>query len=300
MDHHQSAREALNHLLATDTFLQGALVTDYDPRQSEGWNAARPFKDNQEENRRRARSMMANFNHNVQRVRDTKANSYSYWLKKYKGEADSFKAKLVEPLEHYGTPTLTGAPMYLTKSLWVRVGSIIRVGANISVMGQVVYFKVGQVEALNFTDCSASVRFNNGQLYQMRFINQNMANLHYDGRDFEVPVSHVVGANLEEAERQFDHDNRQDLLTTYLVNLSKKFMNLDRKEPFTDPRPGYKPTFTQPPFTGDMETYESEWERVHEVYDEFYRPGGILEKRIEQTRQKLDAALKAYQKELKN
>lgn len=27
MDHHQSAREALNHLLATDTFLQGALVT---------------------------------------------------------------------------------------------------------------------------------------------------------------------------------------------------------------------------------------------------------------------------------
>lgn len=34
MDHHQSAREALNHLLATDTFLQGALVTDYDPRQS--------------------------------------------------------------------------------------------------------------------------------------------------------------------------------------------------------------------------------------------------------------------------
>ena len=143
MDHHQSAREALNHLLATDTFLQGALVTDYDPRQSEGWNAARPFKDNQEENRRRARSMMANFNRNVQKVRDTKANNYSYWLKKYKGEADSFKAKLVEPLEHYGTPTLTGAPMYLTKSLWVRVGSIIRVGANISVMGQVVYFKVG-------------------------------------------------------------------------------------------------------------------------------------------------------------
>lgn len=54
MDHNQSAREALNHLLATDTFLQGALVTDYDPRQSEGWNAARPFKDNQEENRRRS------------------------------------------------------------------------------------------------------------------------------------------------------------------------------------------------------------------------------------------------------
>lgn len=75
---------------------------------------------------------------------------------------------------------------------------------------------------------------------------------------------------------------------------------LDRKEPFTDPRPGYKPIFTQPPFTGDMETYESEWDRVHEVYDEFYRPGGVLEKRIEQTRQKLDAALKAYQKELKN
>jgi hypothetical protein len=34
--------------------LQGALVTDYDPRQSEGWNAARPFKVNQEENRRRS------------------------------------------------------------------------------------------------------------------------------------------------------------------------------------------------------------------------------------------------------
>lgn len=48
-----------------------------------------------------------------------------------------------------------------------------------------------------------------------------------------------------------------------------------------------------------METYESEWERVHEVYDEFYRPGGVLDQRIEQTRQKLDVALKAYRQELK-
>ena len=39
--------------------------------------------------------------------------------------------------------------------------------------------------------------------------------------------------------------------------------------------------------------------KVIQAGEDFYRPGGILEKRIEQTRQKLHAALKAYHKELK-
>lgn len=42
MDHHQSAREALNHLLATDTFLRGTLVPTGDVEWSKSWNAAAP------------------------------------------------------------------------------------------------------------------------------------------------------------------------------------------------------------------------------------------------------------------
>lgn len=302
MDNHQSAREALNHLLATDTFLRGTLVPTGDVEWSKSWNAARPFKDNQEENRRRARSMMARFNRNARKLYESNQWSYNYRTKRAKERTDIFMGRLIDPLPHYGSPVLTGPSMPLTNTIQVQVGSIIQVGVSITFHGRTTAFRVGQVESLNPAEGSASVRFNDGKLHPMSFIGGDMANLSYfslyQSRDFEVPVSHIVGATLEEADNKYTHDYALKTLAEVLAQEADYYTHNWSPIP-DDRREEYRPAFKQALFTGNPETYESEWAKVIQAGEDFYKPGGVLEQRIEQTRQKLDAALKAYRKELK-
>ena len=302
MDNHQSAREALNHLLATDTFLLGTLVPTGDVELSKRWNAARPFLDDLDENRRRARSMKALFTRNARKLHEDNQRFYNYITKEGKERTDIFMGRLIDPLPHYGSPVLTGPSMPLTNTIQVQVGSIIQVGVGITFHGRTTDFRVGQVESLNPADGSASVRFNDGKLHPMSFIGGDMAKLNYfsiyESRDFEVPVSHIVGATLEEADNKYTHEYALKTLAEVLAQESARYMH--RWPPINDNRrPEYRPAFEQDPFTGNPETYETEWAKVIQAGEDFYRPGGVLEKRIKQTRQKLDAALKAYHKELK-
>lgn len=302
MDNHQSAREALNHLLATDTFLRGTLVPTGDVELSKRWNAARPFLDDLDENRRRARSMMARFNRNARKLYEDNQRLYNYRTKRSKERTDIFMGRLIDPLPHYGSPVLTGPSMPLTNTIQVQVGSIIQVGVGITFHGRTTDFRVGQVESLNPADGSASVRFNDGKLHPMSFIGGDMANLSYfslyQSRDFEVPVSHIVGATLEEADNKYTHDYALKTLAEVLAQESDYYMH---RWPLISGtrRVEYCPAFKQALFTCNPETYEAEWAKVIQAGEDFYKPGGILEKRIEQTHQKLDVALKAYRKELK-
>lgn len=224
MDNHQSAREALNHLLATDTFLRGTLVPTGDVELSKRWNAARPFLDDLDENRRRARSMKALFTRNARKMYEDNQRFYNYITKEGKERTDIFMGRLIDPLPHYGSPVLTGPSMPLTNTIQVQVGSIIQVGVGITFHGRTTDFRVGQVESLNPADGSASVRFNDGKLHPMSFIGGDMAKLNYfslyQSRDFEVPVSHIIGATLEEADNKYTHDKALKTLAEVLAQES--------------------------------------------------------------------------------
>lgn len=308
MEPQATARDTLNHLLATDPFLRETLVLDHEPRNPNNYDKAYAFGDDASENLSRARSLLATYNRYAKKLRKHNLAATQVVLKALKEQAYAHKARLIDPLPHYGTPNLTGDPLQLTNTLQVQAGSILQssgcfwIRPNDPAQARIVKFVVGQVEAVHLTEGYATVRTSDGEIFTLRPLGRtDRALLGFDRQSIEVPILSIAGATLEEAEHKHAHDTRMHAFTDYLQTYIEKYTQPSVSSMYySHARTLYRPTFAQSPFSGNPETLDEEYAHFESVCTDFYRAGGLLDQRLDTTGQKLDTALKAYRQQLQN
>lgn len=303
-----TARDTLNHLLAADPFLRETLVLNHEPHNPNNYDEAYAFGDDASENLSRARSLLDTYNRYAKKLRKHNLAATKIILKAFKEQAYAHKDRLIDPLPHYGAPTLTGEPLQLTSTLQVQAGSILQSSAcfwirpNDLAQARIVKFVVGQVEAVNLAEGYATVRTSDGELFTLQPLGHtDTALLGFDGQSLEVPILPIAGATLEEAEHKHAHDTRMQAFTDYLQAYIEKYTQPSVSSMYySHARALYRPTFAHTPFSGNPEMLEEEYAHVESVCTDFYRAGGPLDQLIDTTGQKLDAALKAYRQQLQS